>query len=813
VYAPWRADFIIFIANIQKIEYNLIMSITPPPPWVLVKSNRQFIVSFLLLISIVLLILTTCKNFAPGGGGDYDPDGITYTGVTYSPDGRSVTIYLDGTTVPMTNRQARGLSRELAIQGHDYFEVAFLYRVSSDPNGDIIARASWELMKDAHVSGVYGKGKGDTQNINYQAVVRPASDGLGAAILFVGKKTDKTLLGVGRLSHVDGNPGYEINSGSKSVTFTVDALKSGVVGERLPTLPTSSFMTSFGDTVSPERNVINEANTRGIGGNGFYSNFQLGNIGVGFPLFKLREDGHDTYAQYEFFTASGGSFNTPTSLNTFGIILAGLGNYEKRQPRYPTQDGRFQYFSVILDNTTQIDAVYNNLAIGSTFQNPVQVAFNPVATEKGSMFAFAFEVPVCPLSTISSPGKPAPGIWYMRPSYDSYWWDLDDGRGAGGAVLIGYGDVKEVLDYKIKVVKPPDKIIYSDNPLGPNTPNNRVFNPAGLVVELLNSENEHIKYLLNPDEFSYEIGEIGISHLSSPPGVISTTLYGIQYVDVSYIYNSVIYRDFFMIIADDAGYNYSATIPPRHYIVIDSNVADPVQDRISNRLNYANQAGRPTNVFVIIADRNFNQHAVNLQDQNGPFVIIVVAGSASTEPNGTYDSGLDNSSGVGNRVIGRNNGNGATYDDEARQFGAFRVYSRVTGTTRSANAFYFGIWPFNTPLVAYNGAETNWLAPNGANLRTYSHYAPLNRGGTTVDNVHKTYPYIINAAGPYQAVLTASPPYTGDPPPADPRPPTTGGSPYSAPDHSYYLHEGFGGTVNRVQVDQDVRVKNREYLY
>jgi hypothetical protein len=662
-------------------------------------------------------------------------------------------------------------------------------------------------MKNAYVSGVYGKGKDDPQNIDYSAVARPGI-GQGAAILFVGKKTDKTLLGVGKLSHVDGIAGHQINSGTKTVTFAVDALVSGVVGERLTSLTTSSFMTSFGNTTSPPYNIIDiidETNTRG-NGQGFKDDFQLSGIGVGFPLFKLREDGRDTYAKYEFFTASG------TSLNDYGgIIQAGLGNYEKKQPRYPTQGGGFQYFSVILDNTTLIDAVVHNSAgnIGSTFQNPVLVAFNPTATEKGSLFSFVFEVPVCPLS-LPRTGKPDPGIWYMRPSYDSYWWDLDDGRGAGGAVLIGYGDVKEVVDYKIRVVRPPDKIIYTDNPSGPNNPNNREFDPTGLVVELLNSDNEWIKYLLDPDEFSYEIGEIGISHLSSPPDLIDTTLRGIQYVDVIYVYNSIIYRDFFMIIADDSSYNYSGAIPPRHFIVIDENVADPVQDRISSRINYTNQAGRPTNVFVIIADRDFNQHAVNLQDTNNPFVIIVVAGYASTETNGTHNSNLDNSSGVGNRVIGR--GNGATYDNEARRFGAFRVYNRVGNTVdRSANAFYFGTWPFNTPLVAYNGAETNPAAPNPNNLRTYSHYAPLNKGGTTVGYVHKTYPYIINAAGPYQDVLNASPPYTGEISPAAPGGPDIGEDDPNK--HSYYLHDGYGGTVSRVQVGQDVRVKNRGYLY
>jgi hypothetical protein len=745
----------------------------------------------LLLIFPVL----TCKNFTPDNYG-YDPDEIIYTDVTYSPDGKSVTIYLDGTTVPMTNRQARGLSRELAIQGHDYFEVAFLYNADGTalPSAnDIIARASWELMKDAHVSGVYGKGKGDAQNISYQAVVRPSAIG-GAAILFVGKKTDKTLLGVGRLSHVDGISGvYTINSGTKSVTFAVDALISGVVGSRL-TLPTSSFMTSFGDTVSPQRNVINETNTRATG-QGLEEDFHLGEIGVGFPLFKLREDGYLTHAKYEFFTASG------ANLNTFGIIQAGLGNYEKRQPRYPTRDGRFQYFSVILDNATQIDAV-NNLVgnVGSTFQNPLLVAFNPAATEKGSMCAFVFEVPVCPLSTESDPG-----IWYMRPSYDSYWWDLDDGRGAGGAVLIGYGDVKSLDGYKIRVRVPPDKYLY------PNS--NRTFDITGLLVELQNaSDNSHVEWINNAD-LTFKI--------SNPiaPGVsISTLVYGIVYVEVIYAFNGKIHTDFFVIVVDNQAGTYAAPIPASHYFVVDdyiTNVVD-IQSRLFDR--FASMPKEGSNTFVIIANRDFDLYGLELQRE--PFVIIVVAGKAGAdnygEPNGApYDATLNHKDGIGHRVIGRANQSGA-YADLPRYQGAFRVYSRTS------TAFYFGMWPFNIPLRTYDGRESgNSNTPSSlddTHLRTYSYTESITvqagQAGHLVNTpytVHKSYPYIINAAGPYQDVLDTVPAYTEEPVARDLTGPVISNDGNSG--HKFFIWGAFGGTVYNVQVGNDIKVKNRKWFY
>jgi hypothetical protein len=746
----------------------------------------------------------------------------------------------------------RALSRELAIAGHDYFEVVFYYR-AADPANNVIARTSWELYRDARITGVQGKGAGETA-VDYGALSASGlTAGSGAAILFVGRKTDKTLLAVGRLARVNDVPATtEISPTTRTVTFDVVALDCGVKRDGA-SLAQSSFLTAFGGTSEPSS--ISAANT--IASNrGFKEDFDLGGTDVGFPLFKLREDNQITYAKYEFFTATG------TSLNTQGIIQAGEGVYELKQPRYPTADGRFQYFSVILDKNTRITAVNNQYAgVDKPFENPVLVTFDPTGTEKGSLASFVFQIPVYPIAGPIA-GKPDPGTWYIRPSFDSYFLDLDDGgtagstlNGAGGAVLIGYGDVGEIDGFRIRVVAFPDKYLYGTSPNSPPADNvnggNRRFNIEGLVVEFQNMKGDRLRYVDNKD-LEFEIGGISINPWTDPtttpptiPTSISNSLWGIQYVEVIYVFNGVIHKDFFVILVEKtsgAGAGKYANILQQNIVVIDDWVQDSqVGGYIDSSIGNVNDGTRPSHTFVIVADRDFNLGTAILNEE--PYVIIVVAGSNGDLPNGTKNSALTDPTGLNNRVIGRAGADGS-YGNAPQTGGAFTCWGP------SSNAFYFGPWPFKTPLNAYRGDGSG---PSTTITRTYSYLeqvviAPnqVPQSGSPAAgsyDVHKTYPFIINAAGPYTdvtgrrrtvmggAVLAdipnpapqynLNPLYTGtvgagtpaqymrDSTPAQNGSSSGGGT---NPTHVHFIYDGHGGTIWNVRVGNDVHIKYKAWF-
>jgi hypothetical protein len=725
-----------------------------------------------LLISIVLLILTTCNNFAPGGGGgsgDYDPDEIIYTDVVYSPDGKSVTIYLDGATVPVTNRQSRALSRELAIAGHDYFEVAFY-------TGSQIVRATWELNKYAYVSGSALRG------VTYDHLstnIPPSHAGHGAAILFVGKKTDKTLLAVGKLSAVNNGsgdiPSTTIAANTVSITFSVAALESSAE------TATSRGQPGFRTDNSPQS-----------------VDFQFEKNGKTFHMFKLKEGssgGAITNAYYEFYTVV-----EDFSDYYNGIRVAGPGSYGKRQPRYPTPDGKFQDLPVLLDTNTVIMPV-NNTTTDLAFDNPIHVQFNTASTVKGSVFAFVFEIPVYPL--INDDGRRTKGDWwYIRASYDSYWLDLDDGAGgAGGAVLIGTGEPDSISGYKIRVVVPPFKYLYP-NPPSSNPPpnNNRAFNINGLLVELIKASGDPFDppQYLNNNQLTFTIGMKPISVGTA----VDSSIYGVTEVVVNYYYaaSGVTYQDKFLIVCDNPAGQFSS-IPSSNYIVVDDSVDD--SDIWGIGLSNIIMNGG-SGVYVIIAARSFDVK-ITTQSSAGSnrYLFIVVAGR--TNAGGT--AGLEypeNPTASDRTFIGRGKGN----------ITVAGVNSNVSDTMKNGafinwgpnNSFYFGLWPFNTPLI-------------GRDNKVYSYEENLTVNSTPY-TFHKSHPYTLNGGGSWvesrNAVITNAPLVPPDnlvvPYPANPAQAGIDESPANFV--GFYLRDNQGGRIFNVKIKEDeVTIHNRPWLF
>jgi len=719
----------------------------------------------------------------PGSSGNGNGKGYS---PSQTPGTSYVTIYLDGQMPPAQNR---AINRNIAIAGHDYYEVAFYH-----PNSSTIARAAWELTKPAVISGVQ-------RNVDYGHPYDPGlydpidpgrlQPGDGAAILFVGKKTDKTLLGIGVLYGVDNGSGLElstvITADTKSVTFKVSALKAGVYTAAYATPYTAftSFLTAAlapetadprNDSLSSDPAYVGVANTNVLP-------FSIGD-GAGsreFPIFKLDKENPDTYAKYTFaldVTSSSPEFDDYAG----ALYLAGDIHFEKQQPRYPVIDGGFQGYSLRLDNETVITP-RNNIYVPLTakyFENPIELSFNTVGSVNGSVFSLMFQVPIYPISAEDNPGT-----WYIRASYDSSWLDLDDGLGinTGGAVLIRVGDAEYLESVYIKILDPPDKWLYDDNT------NGKEFNINGLVVWLYDQNDEPIRVLTH-DELSFILGGDNIV----PGNNISGALTGVQTVLVNFYDNGITHTDMFSIVIVEQG-SGEGVIPPHHFFVIPDDYDVSSNDYILWGVTRMVEAGG-SGTYVIVATKSFDfpgfiQLPANITNVNVLFVAAKLLDR------------LPVASGAGVTVIGKSNTNG---------------YALTNWV--SSNSFYFGLWPDffsgnSDPGGTYDFEITDRAWPRSSN-------DPITGYFTGNMGYYKTHPFVVNARGSQTHVVRPSSPtdmsdatYVGgslSDPVTNPSPPATAGVNYFLT--STKSGEGEPGRVYNVLATegQDLRIVNRRWL-
>jgi hypothetical protein len=388
---------------------------------------------FCCILSIFASFFLTCKqsfNYDDSAAGD----------VVYSEDGKNVTIYFDGGESANAPSQAalqagRSLSKVNAQTGHDFFEVIFYYE--NGATDDVIAGAAWEKGKNANVSGVMRTIGG----VNYSHVsIGPALPaGEGAAVLFAGKKSDKTLLAVGEICEVDGVPIASIPGGfaritttTKSVSFELNALSAGAK----VTAAGSSFLT--GATVNPA--AVSVTNTK-VKNAGF--------AGRTFPLFIL-DKGVTVNAKY--------TIDVHSSVHPIGYYLPGIickGDnptsevpnvpYAKNiYPRYTDENNNEVRSTVIKWNSLCSVNLTNNKTANQPFNNEVGFTINTVndtgADGKHVVFAIEFGIPVYALYVPTEDKEYKDREWVIRPGYDQYNQELDDGKGGkGGAILIGIG--------------------------------------------------------------------------------------------------------------------------------------------------------------------------------------------------------------------------------------------------------------------------------------------------------------------------------------------------------------------------------------
>lgn len=365
-------------------------------------------------IVLLVLIVFSC-DFLPAGEGN-EEEIIGTTNVMYSKDGGSLTIYLDGTTVPVS-KSARAVNQTIADRGLEVFEVVFM-------QGSDIARATWNLGDGVSIKNVP---RGATAaGINYFSIdPDTVASSAGTAVVFAGRKNG-TLLAVGRLTAVNDTAGFVVDANTRSVTFGLSAL----VGGNYLTASTSSWAVT--DSLTPadpnfKRVPVNlGTNVSPSGYEGYIfrpgistltATYTLAASSLAFPIANM--------------LPAIRVINDSQSPNLVKEMEPDIIGYKKIPAPYavikPTIDATFA--------ATFTPAT----SAGVTIAFPAAALIFDFDTTTGNeipgVISFYFEFTVCALSRVTSADGIIAKTWYIRPGYDYNYLDLGL-NGTGGSVLV-----------------------------------------------------------------------------------------------------------------------------------------------------------------------------------------------------------------------------------------------------------------------------------------------------------------------------------------------------------------------------------------
>jgi len=447
------------------------------------KTIAQIAPQIALAAVLILLAVTlvTCEDFLPGFG--KDDDAVEYLDWQYEeePSGMGkLTLTLDGSRPFAHKTKGRGLNVEMAKMAHDYFEVVFVNTatVATDvvSAAGSVARAAWEIGEPAGISGV-------KRGADYGPVF-PANNG-HASVIFVGKKTGKTLLGIGHLIEVkeDDTPvtsptATTITEAATSVTFAVSPFRTNVGWydhdgqassdeilrgsstdpDELIKYPEVTFLTATTSKTEPGH-LTGPDVAKTIGGNIALRG------GVSYPLYTLPDaevittggplptpivtTGRTIEATYKI---TGMKPTTMSTLNTAARIYGtppptgapvgtlGIGlQIIKRTPRYVTGGQTFEASSGGVDTYTTVENTTHLYADrDKAFEDIIKMTFTQTK-QSGGLFAITFQCPVYAITTAASSnnGPKKYEKWYIRPGYQQFQYLLDNGVDAGGMVFLG----------------------------------------------------------------------------------------------------------------------------------------------------------------------------------------------------------------------------------------------------------------------------------------------------------------------------------------------------------------------------------------
>lgn len=337
------------------------------------------------LTVLLVMLAVTCDSSTPGFSGvEKEPP-------RYTEDGRLLVSLSIG-----TGNASRAMTGALAKANADYYEVAF----QDLSNTSKTYRASWDYTKTGRI-----------------AVPAGDYDDASKAILFAGRKSDRTLLAVGVITAVDGTAGTEITSITTSVTFTLSALTNDVKND-----PVNSTFQITGPVGYETSDIASVAD------------FPLAKIdNINYPLFRIPDNIAAINADYDV------NFPTISTIDTKdGIIVQSLGTIYSMGFVYENKLGE-KTPSLVVEGTYLTPAA--NTAVTGTFALEIDTTGTLVPT---GISRLSIEVPVCAINTAND----APDIWYIRGGM--YQADLDAGNSTnslGGAVLLAVGlDVGYVVD-------------------------------------------------------------------------------------------------------------------------------------------------------------------------------------------------------------------------------------------------------------------------------------------------------------------------------------------------------------------------------
>jgi len=420
------------------------------------------------IILVLVMMFATCDTPAVGE--------VEYTDVVYAPDGSKVTLFLDGVGVPVTPAQ-RAINKELATMAYDYFEVIFIGPTNGAAD---ITRNSWELGQPAGIANVPRKLQStdaDNVGIDYAFAAGKATGAtmVNIACMFVGKKSDKTLLGIGFINGTSyttapvANPTTTITRFTSSVTFEIAAIQTGLLvgpigagatetiddGGSATTLVSGVRVDSFKYTAAT--GVTGSVSYTARNANNSVRSTVNGSP-LKYPRYSLpQNDGATVSATYEFThigrTATTKDYFTFAKVINSDVAISATAPFrdrplaQKRVPRF-MNGGRYMEPKEGWTTTTSVNitgalAPAANGAAGSSNDS----AFSPLVpllfTIKGSgIFSFYLQIPVYMISSTTGTfegNNVAPIKWYIRTGVGSELYSLDDGIANGGCVFMSVG--------------------------------------------------------------------------------------------------------------------------------------------------------------------------------------------------------------------------------------------------------------------------------------------------------------------------------------------------------------------------------------
>jgi len=390
-----------------------------------------------IILVLVMMFAVTCEE-------EPEIDDVEYTDVVYSPDGSQVTVYFNGVKVPVTKAQ-RAMTRDLAMMAYDYLEVIFINSATTPA----IARNKWELGQPAGINlgaawrdgGAVSPAPGPT---NYNLITK--------ACLFAGKKSDKTLFGIGQIqpdaTTVTGT--VNIGASTESVTFYIRAILAGIQANNTTTGGADGQGET--DTAAKDRGVVFDSlsSFKGANGGTFVT---LGSLK--YPLFQLSDSVNVVNGNNYKFSMVGAT----TNLSAAKLFdpTANPPVAQRRVPRF-LDKGAYREPKTLVNSKTKVGigsaaiaspyaiTLPSSVAADADFLTAfpsasVPLAFATIDPTATGYFSVYIEIPVYMVNKGAATNTEGTSFvtWFIRSGYGSELYSIDDGTSSAGCVLFGRG--------------------------------------------------------------------------------------------------------------------------------------------------------------------------------------------------------------------------------------------------------------------------------------------------------------------------------------------------------------------------------------